>query len=228
MSGRRSARSGSRRSSLSAAVPFATDSKSSDRSVTVTEQLKLAMEVDVPRPQLVVAVVDADNVTGMGNQPSPPELQLAELGEVLAKVLEFHEAFGLPREPLPTAHVGDTLAQLRVRLLREEVEEFADATEQRDLVAIADALADVVYVAYGSAATYGIDLDSVVREVHRSNMSKLDAKGRPVLREDGKVLKSERYRPPHVGHVIDEQLPLFGPDGPTPGASASGASAAAS
>jgi len=118
----------------------------------------------------------------------------------------------LPREPLPTAHVGDVLAQLRVRLLREEVEEFADATERLDIVAIADALADIVYVAYGSAITYGIELDAVVREVHRANMSKLDQAGRPVLREDGKVLKSQQYRPPDVTAVLEGQLELFDPD----------------
>ena len=108
--------------------------------------------------------------------------------------------------------MGDSLAQLRVRLLREEVEEFAAAVERRDLIAIADALADVVYVAYGSAVTYGLDLDAVVREVHSSNMSKLDTDGQPILREDGKVLKSARYRPPNLGRVVAEQLPLFSAD----------------
>lgn len=181
----------------------------------------------MPGPQLVLTGENADTDTGITNQRSTPGLQFAELGEVLAQVLDFHDAFDLPREPLPTTRVGDTLAQLRVRLLREEVEEFADATEKRDLVAIADALADVVYVAYGSAVTYGIDLDAVVREVHRSNMSKLDGSGRPVLRGDGKVLKSERYRPPKIGRVIDEQLPLFDPLSPMPGTSTSGESVAA-
>jgi predicted HAD superfamily Cof-like phosphohydrolase len=131
------------------------------------------------------------------------------LGPVLTQVLEFHRAFELPREPLPTAPVGDVLAQLRVALLREETEEFANATDKHDLVAIADALADVVYVAYGAAVTYGIDLDAVITEVHRSNMSKLDENGRPVLRDDGKVLKSHRYQPPQIESVLDDQLPLF-------------------
>ena len=215
-------RAKSRRSSLSAAVPFATVRRRSDGTYhgSVTEQLTLAIEVAVRGPQLVVTVEDVESDTGMGTSTSTSELSLAELGEVLARVLDFHEAFDLPREPLPTSHVGDTLAQLRVRLLREEVEEFADATDKRDLIAIADALADVVYVAYGSAVTYGIDLDAVVREVHRSNMSKLDDSGRPVLREDGKVLKSERYRPPNVGDTLDDQLPLFDPDGRTAGTAA--------
>lgn len=224
MSGRVTGRARSRRSSLAAGVPYATPRRGSDGAYHPTEQLTLAIDMPAPRPTLVVSVEDADTVTGMSNQQSTPELQLAELGEVLARMLDFHVAFDLPREPLPTAHVGDTLALLRVRLLREEVEEFADAAERRDLVAIADALADVVYVAYGSAVTYGIDLDAVVREVHRSNMSKLDANGRRVMREDGKVMKSELYRPPNVGGVINEQLPLFDPDGPTPGTAGARAS----
>jgi predicted HAD superfamily Cof-like phosphohydrolase len=193
-------------------VTFASLRRRSDGTYdhSVSEQLTLAIDPPLPVPRLVVTVDEVDTVIGAGNQAcATPERQPAALGEVLALVLDFHEAFNLPREPLPTSHVADTLAQLRVRLLREEVEEFADAAERRDLVAIADALADVVYVAYGSAITYGLDLDAVVREVHRSNMSKLDASGDPVLREDGKVLKSERYRPPMLENIIDEQLPLF-------------------
>jgi len=216
MGGRRASKAKSRPSFLTTAVPFATVWRRLDGTYdhSVTEQLTLAIDVPVPGPRLVVTVDEADSVVSARNQASvTPKQQLVKLGEVLARVLDFHEAFDLPREPLPTSHVSGTRAQLRVRLLREEVEEFADATERRDLVAIADALADVVYVAYGSAITYGLDLDAVVREVHRSNMSKLDACGAPVLREDGKVLKSERYRPPNVGNVIDEQLPLFDPAG---------------
>lgn len=217
---RTTGRSRSRRSSLTTAVPYVSLRRRSDGTYhsSVTEQLALAIDVPAPSPTLVITVEETDTVAGMSIQPPVSELPLAHLGEILARVLDFHEAFGLPREPLPTAHVGDPLAQLRVRLLREEVEEFADAVDKRDLVAIADALADVVYVAYGSAVTYGIDLDAVVREAHHSNMSKLDADGRPIMREDGKVLKSERYRPPNVGRVIDDQLPLFDPEGPARGA----------
>lgn len=135
------------------------------------------------------------------------------LGPVMAQVLDFHEAFGCPRAPLPTPHLKDTVAQLRVRLLQEETEEFADAVNRRDLIAIADALADVVYVAYGCAVTYGIDLDAVIREVHRSNMTKLGADGRPILRADGKILKPERYSPPNIGPIIEGQAPLFAVEG---------------
>ncbi|MFB9834695.1 hypothetical protein [Actinoallomurus acaciae] len=124
---------------------------------------------------------------------------------VASHVAAFHAAFGLPRNDTPTADVPADLAALRVRLLAEEVEEFAVATDERDIVGIADALADIVYVAYGAAVTYGIDLDAVLAEVHRSNMTKLDADGRVLLREDGKVMKSDRYTPPDVASVLREQ-----------------------
>ena len=128
-----------------------------------------------------------------------------DVGGVASDVAAFHATFGLPRNDTPTADVPADLAALRVRLLAEEVEEFAVATDERDLVGIADALADIVYVAYGAAVTYGIDLDAVLAEVHRSNMTKLDADGRVLLREDGKVMKSDRYTPPDVASVLREQ-----------------------
>lgn len=134
---------------------------------------------------------------------SPRELSLP-----LTLVAEFHRAFNLPMTERPTTSLPPDLAQLRVDLLVEEVGEFAEATDRNDLVAIADALADIVYVTYGAAVTYGIDLDAVLVEVHRSNMSKLGPDGHPVLREDGKVLKSQNYRGPNIPGVLKDQLPL--------------------
>jgi predicted HAD superfamily Cof-like phosphohydrolase len=129
--------------------------------------------------------------------------------DVAKAVAAFHRAFGLPQRVLPDANVGEDLATLRLRLLSEEVGELRDASATGDIVGIADALADIVYVAYGTAVTYGLELDSVLAEVHRANMSKLDADGRPILRSDGKVLKSARYRPPDVAGVLAHQLPLI-------------------
>jgi predicted HAD superfamily Cof-like phosphohydrolase len=212
MKRRPTSKSGPRKSAVSPAVAWASLRAPFDSTYHrgVTEQLALDINLPSLGPVLVVTVDGGGTVDDMSQDASTSTpFPLAPLGDVLAQVLDFHEAFDLPREALPTAHVADALAQLRVRLLREEVEEFADAVRRRDLVAIADALADVVYVAYGSALTYGIDLDAVVREVHRSNMSKLDAHGRPILREDGKVLKSQLYRPPNIGRLVDDQLPLF-------------------
>jgi predicted HAD superfamily Cof-like phosphohydrolase len=144
----------------------------------------------------------------------PPKVHIRRsrkprLNEVETYVAEFHHAFGLPLEARPQRRIAESLAQLRVDLLTEEVEEFIDAVARVDTVAVADALADIVYVAYGSALSWGIDLDAVIREVHRANMSKLGPDGRPIMREDGKVLKSASYTPPDVRRVLLDQPPLF-------------------
>lgn len=122
--------------------------------------------------------------------------------EMAAAVGEFHKSFNLPMRQLPTTEIEDDLAELRIALLQEEVGEFVTASEKGDLVGIADALADIVYVVYGTALTYGIDLNSVLAEVHRSNMSKLDADGKPLIRADGKVIKSEQYFPPDIAATL--------------------------
>ena len=124
-----------------------------------------------------------------------------------AALAQFHRAFDLPMRQLPSADIDEAVAKLRVALLEEEVGEFVAASERSDLLGIADALADIVYVAYGTALTYGIDLDAVLQEVHRSNMSKLDSDGKPLIRDDGKVLKSERYFPPDIESVLQLQRP---------------------
>lgn len=125
--------------------------------------------------------------------------------DIAAAVAEFHMAFNLPTRQLPSAEIDHGLARLRVALLEEEVGEFVAASGKGDLVGIADALADIVYVIYGTALTYGIDLDTVLREVHRSNMSKLRSDGKPLIRDDGKVLKSENYFPPDIESVLSLQ-----------------------
>lgn len=131
------------------------------------------------------------------------------VSEAMSSVAEFHVAFELPLWPTPWQAVPGDLGALRVELMREEFEEFRSAVEREDLVAIADALGDIVYVAYGSALTYGIDLDAVLREVHRANMSKLGPTGAPLLREDGKVLKPSTYSPPAIERILLDQPPLF-------------------
>ena len=141
----------------------------------------------------------------MSTQPADETLGAA------AAVADFHRAFNLPMRQSPSADVDKSLAKLRVALLQEEVGEFITASEKGDLVAIADALADIAYVVYGTALTYGIDLDSVLREVHRSNMSKLGNDGKPLIRDDGKVLKSERYFPPDIASVLGLEDRLSAP-----------------
>ncbi len=128
--------------------------------------------------------------------------------DTAAAVAQFHDAFNLPMRQVPGIEIDHALARLRVALLEEEVSEFATASEKGDLIGITDALADIVYVAYGTALTYGVDLDSALREVHRSNMSKLGSDGKPLIRDDGKVLKSQRYFPPDIAAVLSRQTPL--------------------
>ena len=122
------------------------------------------------------------------------------------QVQDFHRRFGLASRDAPTTGPGLGAAEeqvsLRRRLVEEEVGELADAVAAQDLVAVADALADIVYVALGTADLLGIPFDEVFAEVHRANMSKLGADGRPVLRADGKVLKGPGYNPPDVAGVL--------------------------
>ncbi|MFF3325818.1 MazG nucleotide pyrophosphohydrolase domain-containing protein [Streptomyces sp. NPDC002889] len=120
------------------------------------------------------------------------------------RVRAFHRAFGLDCRSVPT-QPSPELALHRQDLLHEEVAELAEAAAEGRLDHVAHELADVVYIAYGTAAVYGIDLDAVIAEVHRANMSKLGPDGRPVLRADGKVLKGDSYSPPDVAGLLREQ-----------------------
>jgi predicted HAD superfamily Cof-like phosphohydrolase len=129
----------------------------------------------------------------------------AERQSVLRDVAEFHRAFGHPVKVIPQVIVRADLEELRISLLREEFEEYLAAVEANDIVEIADALAGMQYIINGTALVYGIDLDAVHAEVHRSNMSKLGPNGQVIRRADGKVLKPETYQPPMVAAVLDEQ-----------------------
>jgi predicted HAD superfamily Cof-like phosphohydrolase len=109
---------------------------------------------------------------------------------------EFHTAFDLTRSEAPHLPNRD-IRYLRIKLLREEWEEYLEGEANDDIVEIADALADMVYIAYGTAVAYGIPLDKVFEEVHRSNMAKL-VDGKVIRREDGKVLKPDGWTPPDI------------------------------
>ncbi len=124
---------------------------------------------------------------------------------IAVQVGEFHRSYELPVRTSPTAEVGREQIDLRLSLIEEEVGELREAALAGDLVGIADALADIIYVAYGTAHVYGIELDSVLDEVHASNMTKLGADGRPVRRSDGKILKGPHYRPPDVKSILIAQ-----------------------
>ncbi|MGW3112416.1 pyrophosphohydrolase domain-containing protein [Streptomyces sp. NPDC001091] len=117
---------------------------------------------------------------------------------------EFHRAFGLDARTVPT-EIGAELAAHRGELLAEEAAEVAEVSVTGPLDHLAQELADVVYVAYGTALVHGIDLDEVIAEIHRANMSKIGPDGETVRREDGKILKGDHYRAPDVAAVLRRQ-----------------------
>ncbi|MFE9810142.1 MazG nucleotide pyrophosphohydrolase domain-containing protein [Streptomyces sp. NPDC005227] len=145
-----------------------------------------------------VASPDAAEGTSAGAVPSSASSSPASL------VREFHRAFGLDDPSIPT-EVSAGLAAHRGELLAEEAAEVAEVSVEGPLDRLAHELADVVYVAYGTALVHGIDLDAVIAEIHRANMTKIGPDGHVARRADGKVLKGEHYRAPDVAEVLRRQ-----------------------
>jgi predicted HAD superfamily Cof-like phosphohydrolase len=130
------------------------------------------------------------------------------VGEVMTnfeKVKEFMVVFGQEVQEYPNLP-PEEVVDLRLDLINEEVGELCEAVELNDMTEIADALTDILYVTYGMGAALGIDLDKCFEEVQRSNMSKLGEDGKPMYREDGKVLKGPNYSPPDLTSVLNESF----------------------
>lgn len=119
----------------------------------------------------------------------------------LEMVRDFQGSMGqeMDREWKGNARGKDTLDEFRFRLLNEEFREVQDSGTAEELL---KELADLLYVTYGYAATFGWDLDEAFKRVHESNMSKLGEDGKPIRREDGKVLKGPNYKPPYLGDLV--------------------------
>ena len=116
-------------------------------------------------------------------------------------VRKFHEKIGVPILASPTIPAEDR-RQLRIDLIQEEFEEFVKASQRGDIVGVADALADIDYVVHGAAHEWGIPLDPIMEEVHRSNMTKVWPDGTIHRREDGKILKPPTYSPANIEAVL--------------------------
>ena len=97
----------------------------------------------------------------------------------------------------------EKIVKLRLDLIKEELEEFREAVEKRDIKEVADALTDILYVTYGAGHAFGIDLDSCFEEVQNSNMSKLGDDGKPIYNEQGKVMKGPKYFKPNLSKYIN-------------------------
>ena len=117
-------------------------------------------------------------------------------------VREFHRRAGLGAPERPT-WLGEERHRVLVALVEEELAEFRNAGETRSLVEVADALGDLLYNVYGAAVEYGIDMEPVFAEIHRSQLSKCEP--RAMRRPDGTVAKGENYRPPRLKEIIEAQ-----------------------
>ena len=123
----------------------------------------------------------------------------------IAAVQEFHTAYKLGYRETPKADLGADKNMLRYKLMREENEEYLEAATNDDLVEVADALGDMLYILCGTIIEHGMQhkIEEVFNEIQRSNMSKLGADGEPIYREDGKVLKGPNYFKPNIAEILE-------------------------
>ena len=118
------------------------------------------------------------------------------------KVKTFMETFGQEVKTKPSFS-SDKINTLRYDLIKEELEELKIAMENKDLLEVADALTDILYVTYGAGHAFGIDLDKCFEEVQNSNMSKLNTDGKPIYNESGKVMKGPNYFKPNLSKFLN-------------------------
>ena len=120
-------------------------------------------------------------------------------------VTAFHSAFGLGYKEQPVAKLDENKLKLRFDLMQEENEEYLEAAKNDDLVEVADALGDMLYILCGTIIEHGMQdkIEAVFNEIQRSNMSKLGADGRPIYREDGKVMKGPNYFKPKIAEILN-------------------------
>ena len=117
------------------------------------------------------------------------------------KVKNFMETFGQEVKLRPSLS-SNKINTLRYNLIKEELDEFKQALDNNDLLEVADALTDILYVTYGAGHAFGIDLDKCFDEVQNSNMSKLDENGKPIYNESGKVMKGPNYFKPDLTKFV--------------------------
>lgn len=129
-----------------------------------------------------------------------------EFKEIINHVAHFHSSFGIKNHYEPTSDLTPSEVELRFNLMKEENEEYLEAANKNDIVEIADALGDQLYILCGTILRHGLQhkIEEVFNEIQRSNMSKLDSNGKPIYREDGKVMKSELYFRPDIKKILDK------------------------
>ena len=118
-----------------------------------------------------------------------------------SKVGTFMKTFGQEVKTKPSLST-EKINKLRINLIKEELEELTEAMNNKDLLEVADALTDILYVTYGAGHAFGIDLDQCFEEVQNSNMSKLDENGKPIFNDAGKVMKGPNYFKPDLSKFV--------------------------
>ena len=124
----------------------------------------------------------------------------------LAQVELFHDTFGIPNEYSPVSTISNEIIDLRYRLMVEENLEYLEAAKGNDLIEVADALGDMLYILCGTILSHGMQhkIEEVFDEIQRSNMSKLGEDGKPIYRDDRKVLKGPNYFKPNIKGILKE------------------------
>ena len=122
----------------------------------------------------------------------------------LVDVTKFHNAFKIKVNQNPTVEIDNALIELRYRLMQEENSEYLEAAKNKDLIEVADALGDMLYILCGTILTHGLQykIEEVFNEIQRSNMSKLGKDGNPIYRKDGKVMKGPNYFKPDIYKIL--------------------------
>ena len=134
----------------------------------------------------------------------PNLIKKKEMKKQLNHVKTFHDCFGIENKHTPTPIINQDVFLLRHRLMSEENEEYMEACKNGDLVEIADALGDMMYILCGTILSHGLQdkIEEVFEEIQKSNMSKLDANNKPIYREDGKIMKGPNYFKPDIKSVM--------------------------
>ena len=122
----------------------------------------------------------------------------------LDAVKSFHKKFNIDYLDKPTAKISDEIKELRFKLMEEENLEYLKAAKDNDIVEIADALGDMLYILCGTIISHGLQekIEEIFQEIQNSNMSKLGENGKPIYREDGKVLKGPKYFKPNINKIL--------------------------
>ena len=124
----------------------------------------------------------------------------------IEQVKEFADTFNIEYSDDMNTNIDESTIDLRFRLMQEENLEYLEAAKNKDIVEVADALGDILYILCGTILTHGLQhkIVEVFNEIQRSNMSKLDINGKPVFREDGKILKGPNYFQPNIKEILEK------------------------